>query len=51
MYTKSSSPPVSDEITYNTLGPITKQLVGIIKVNGHADYKDLLAGALMEKYV
>jgi hypothetical protein len=47
----SSSPPVSDEIAYTTLGPITKELVGIIKVNGHVDYKDLLAGALLEKYV
>ncbi|MDR1507491.1 MAG: DUF6364 family protein [Treponema sp.] len=34
-----------------TLGPITKELVGIIKVKEKADYKDILTGALMEKYL
>jgi hypothetical protein len=33
------------------LGPITKELAGIIKVNTDINYKDILTDALMEKYV
>jgi hypothetical protein len=44
----SSSPNV--KIEYNALGPITKELVGMIKVKGHMDYKEILTDALMEKY-
>jgi hypothetical protein len=32
-------------------GPITKELVGIIKVKGKQDYKELLTDALIEKYI
>jgi hypothetical protein len=43
----SSSLSAGEKIEYTTLGPITKELVGIIKVNKHADYKDILTDALM----
>jgi hypothetical protein len=33
------------------LGPITKELVGIIKGKGKIDYKELLTDALMEKHI
>jgi hypothetical protein len=33
------------------LGPITKELVGIIKIDKNIDYKELLSEALMEKYL
>jgi hypothetical protein len=35
----------------NSLGPITKELVGIIKIKKSVDYKDVLSDALMEKYL
>jgi hypothetical protein len=49
-YLSSITLPADKKIEYNALGPITKELVGIIKVNKHLDYKEILAGALMEKY-
>jgi hypothetical protein len=33
------------------LGPITKELAGIIEVDTDINYKDILTDALMEKYV
>jgi hypothetical protein len=33
------------------LGPITKQLTGIIKLDKNVNYKELLEEALMEKYL
>lgn len=33
------------------LGPITRQLAGIIKLDEKTDRKELLADALMEKYI
>jgi hypothetical protein len=33
------------------LGPITKELVGVIKTKKNIDYKELLTEALMEKYL
>jgi hypothetical protein len=33
------------------LGPITQELVGIISIDKNIDYKELLAEALMEKYL
>jgi hypothetical protein len=50
-YLFSISSSANKEIEYNSLGPITKELVGIIKVNGHTDYKDILTDALMAKYI
>jgi hypothetical protein len=47
----SSSSAGGKEVEYNTLGPITKELVGIIKMNRNTDYKDILTDALMEKYL
>jgi hypothetical protein len=41
----------SNTISTRPLGPITKELAGVIKVNGDVDYKELLTGALMEKYL
>jgi hypothetical protein len=46
-----SSSSTNEKIEYNSLGPITKELVGIIKVQGKMDYKELLTDALMEKYI
>jgi major membrane immunogen (membrane-anchored lipoprotein) len=48
-YLSSLASSTDKGIEYDTLGPITKELVGIIKVNGHRDYKDILTDALMEK--
>jgi hypothetical protein len=33
------------------LGPITKEITGIIKIKNNIDYKELLTDALMEKYL
>jgi hypothetical protein len=41
----------NEKAGYNSLGPITKELVGIIKVKGKTDYKELLTDALMEKHI
>jgi hypothetical protein len=50
-YLYSISLSVDKKIEYNTLGPITKELVGIIKVNKHTDYKEILTDALIDKYI
>jgi hypothetical protein len=50
-YLSSITSSANDRIEYNTLGPITKELVGIIKVKGTADYKEILTDALMEKHL
>jgi hypothetical protein len=50
-YLSSISLPVDKKVEYNTLGPITKELVGIIKVNKNTGYKEILTDALMEKYI
>jgi hypothetical protein len=50
-YLSSISSSANEKIEYTTLGPITKELVGIIKVNRHTDYKDILTDALIGKYV
>jgi uncharacterized protein Veg len=36
---------------YVSLGPITKELAGIIKTKKDVTYKDILTEALMEKYL
>jgi hypothetical protein len=50
-YLSSISSVGDEEIKYNTLGPITKELAGIIKMDGNVNYKDILTDALMEKYL
>jgi hypothetical protein len=35
----------------NQLGPITRQLAGIIKLNEEINHKEILADVLMEKYL
>jgi hypothetical protein len=44
---------ISDKNTIlnKPLGPITKEIAGIIKVEGNIDYKELLTDALLEKYL
>jgi hypothetical protein len=49
-YLSSISSSVNEKIGDNSLGPITKELVGIIKIKGKIDYKELLTDALMEKH-
>ncbi|MDR3336970.1 MAG: DUF6364 family protein [Treponema sp.] len=65
IYAKTSKRSVSklveeylSSISYKTtnvnnkpLGPITKELVGIITMGKKIDYKDILTEALMEKYL
>jgi len=41
----------NEEISKIPLGPITKQLAGIIKTNDDLNYKELLTSALTEKYL
>jgi hypothetical protein len=52
-YLSSISLSVDKKVEYNTLGPITKELVGIIKMNKNTNtgYKEILTDALMEKYI
>jgi hypothetical protein len=50
-YLSSISLSTNEKTGYNSLGPITKELVGIIKVKGKMDYKELLTNALMEKHI
>jgi hypothetical protein len=50
-YLFSISLSVNNEIEYNELGPITRELIGIIKTNKNTDYKNILTDALMEKYL
>ena len=50
-YLSSISLSADKKVEYNTLGLITKELVGIIKVNKHIDYKEFLTDALMDKYI
>jgi hypothetical protein len=50
-YLSSITLSTDKKIKYNTLGPITKKLIGIIKVNKHTDYKEILTDVLMEKYI
>jgi hypothetical protein len=49
-YLSSISLPTNAKIESTTLGPITKELVGMIKVKGKIDHKELLTDALTEKY-
>ncbi|MDR1955710.1 MAG: DUF6364 family protein, partial [Treponema sp.] len=39
------------KVNNRPLGPITKELVGIIRMDKNIDYKELLLEALMEKYL
>jgi hypothetical protein len=47
----SLSSAENKEIEYSALGPITKELTGIIKTDGNTNYNDILTDALMEKYL
>jgi hypothetical protein len=40
-----------DTILNKPLGPITKEIAGIIRVEKNLDYKKLLTDALVEKYL
>ncbi|GMO31705.1 MAG: hypothetical protein Ta2F_07310 [Termitinemataceae bacterium] len=54
-YLSTISSRNNENIEYNSLGPITKELVGVIKIKENdkesIDYKDILTDALMEKYL
>ena len=54
-YLSTISSRNNENMEYNSLGPITRELVGVIKINENnknlIEYKDLLADALMEKYL
>jgi hypothetical protein len=50
-YLSSISLSNNEKVEYNSLYPITKELVGIIKVKEKMDYKELLTDALMEKHI
>ena len=41
----------SNRLKINSLGPITEQIAGIIKLDKDINYKECLADALMEKYL
>jgi len=45
-----SSIPMKNKIDNKQLGPITRQLAGIIKINKNINHKEVLTDALMEKY-
>jgi ethanolamine utilization protein EutA (predicted chaperonin) len=46
-----SSIPKKKEVNNKQLGPITRQLAGIIKLNKKVNRKKLLTEVLMEKYL
>jgi hypothetical protein len=50
-YLSSLSSSTNKRNENSTLGPITKELIGVIKVNKHMNYEDILTDALMEKYL
>jgi hypothetical protein len=50
-YLSTISSKNNENIEYNSLGPITKELVGIIKIKENVNYKDILTEALIEKYL
>jgi hypothetical protein len=50
-YLSTISSKNNENIEYNSLGPITKDLVGIIKIKKDVNYENLLTEALMEKYL
>ncbi|GHV62773.1 hypothetical protein AGMMS49587_10620 [Spirochaetia bacterium] len=50
-YLSTISSKNNKNIEYNSLGPITKELVGVIKIKKDVNYEDLLTEALMEKYL
>jgi len=47
----STEPVKNEDISNRPLGPITKQLAGIIETNDNSNYKELLTDALTEKYL
>jgi len=47
-YLQSISSKTQNKIT---LGPITSQLTGIIKLDNNENYKNILTDSLMEKYL
>jgi hypothetical protein len=50
--TQTQNPSIADtDFNYQTLGPITKELIGIAKKENEQNYKDILTEALLEKYV
>jgi hypothetical protein len=50
-YLSTISSRNNENIEHNSLGPITKELVGVIKIKENDNYKDILTEALMEKYL
>ncbi|GHV93985.1 hypothetical protein AGMMS50293_03050 [Spirochaetia bacterium] len=54
-YLSTISSRNNENIEHSSLGPITKELVGIIKIKENnknlIEYKDVLTEALMEKYL
>jgi hypothetical protein len=46
-----SSISKKNTISNRPLGPITKELVGIIKIENNINYKKILTDALEEKYI
>jgi hypothetical protein len=50
-YLSSISSPANEKAGRDSLGPITKELVGIINVKGKINYKELLTDALIEKHL
>jgi hypothetical protein len=50
-YLSSISSPGNEKADPVSLGPITKELVGIIKAKGKMDYKELLTDALIERHI
>ncbi|GHV81490.1 hypothetical protein AGMMS49991_00480 [Spirochaetia bacterium] len=54
-YLSTISSRNNENIEHTSLGPITKELVGVIKIKENKKnlikYKDILADALMEKYL
>ena len=50
-YLSTISSKNNEPIEHNSLGPITKELVGVIKIKEDVNYEDLFTDALMEKYL
>jgi hypothetical protein len=50
-YLSTISSRNNETIEHSSLGPITKELIGVIKIKKSVDYKDILTDALVEKYL
>ncbi|MDR1150462.1 MAG: DUF6364 family protein [Clostridiales bacterium] len=50
-YLSSISSSTVKKTCYDSLGPITKELVGVIRIKGEINYEEILTDVLVKKYI